>query len=57
MNDYYRIGKGDEYVEVSLDWDNPRFTTLLWWLKDMTTEYNEKDFKEALLEVANSIGD
>jgi len=58
MNDYYRVGKGDEYVEVSLDWEDPNYTKLLWWLKDITTtENNEKDFKKAILEVADSIKD
>ncbi len=60
MNEYYKMGEGDEYVEVCLDWERiskEKYTKVLWWLQQTIAgdPYSNKNLKEALLEVANSI--
>ena len=54
------MGKGDEYIEICLDWEmagKEKYTKVLWWLQETIAgdSYRNKNFKEALLEVANSI--
>ena len=53
-NEYYRAGKDDEYIEVSLNWEeisNDKMVWLLCLFKDMIGEYNEKYLIEAIKEV------
>ena len=53
-NDYYRAGKDDEYIEVSLNWEeisNDKMVWLLCLFKDMIGDYNEKYLIEAIKEV------
>ena len=59
MNEYYRMGKGDEYIEVSINWEKDSYTKLIWWLQEIVggSPYTNKKLKEALLEVANNIGE
>jgi len=57
MNEYYRTGRGDKYVEVSTNWEeNPDYELLTWWFKDILCNgSNDEEVKKALLEVADSI--
>ena len=53
-NEYYRAGKDDEYIEVSLKWEEISKDKMMWLLflfKDMIGDYNEKYLIEAIKEV------
>jgi hypothetical protein len=59
MNTFYRIGKGDEYIEVCADWDYVDYTKFVWWFQQTIAgdKYTNKELAKALREVADSIDD
>lgn len=60
MYEYYRTGKGNEYIEVSLDWDSVdenKLVTILYWLQEIVAgdPYHNPKLAKAMREVADSI--
>lgn len=53
MNEFTRVGKGDEYVEVCMDWGFGDIIPILWMFKGCLGDNitNSVNFKEALKEV------
>lgn len=53
MNEFVKIGKADEYVEVCMDWQMTDQTKILYYFRDaLTTSSNlTEDLQEKIAEV------
>ncbi len=53
MNEFTRVGKGDEYVEVCVDWQGNWESSCLWKFKECLGDsvVNTDEFKKLVREV------
>jgi len=51
MNEFTRVGKGDVYVEVSMDWMSGSELEIVWYFRDALLEENiSPTWKKAIIE-------
>ena len=51
VNQFVRMGEGDEYIEICMDWESGDYTKILWWLRDIVGENNYELLREAAKEI------
>lgn len=57
MNTKYRMGEGDQYVEICVDFERIDMTKFVWWFQEIIAGdiYSNKELITAMKEVIDSI--